>query len=179
MDGFELNKIFAAVLCALLIGMIANLISQSFVDPKMLDKNAFEVEGIVDEFAPKMAVARPKGIESIEPLLAAANIENGQRLSKKCAQCHTFNKGGKNKLGPNLWNTFGAKIAHVSGFSYSRAMAKKEGKWTIDSLNKFLYKPREFIKGTKMSFAGLKKPKDRADIITFLKSKTDKTVSFD
>ncbi|MEM7568484.1 MAG: cytochrome c family protein [Pseudomonadota bacterium] len=105
---------------------------------------------------------------SLAELLAAASVEKGERLFKKCSQCHNVVEGGKNGTGPNLWNTVGEDIADASGFPYSSVMGALEGDWTYEKLDGFLKKPSSWLRGTKMSFAGLKKPADRAAIIKYL-----------
>ena len=106
-------------------------------------------------------------------MLAAANADAGQKVAKKCTACHSFTKGGANKVGPNLWNVVGGKPASVSGYKYSGAMSGMTVNWEYEELNKFLYKPKAYLKGTKMSFAGLKKARDRATIIAYLRSLSD------
>ena len=172
MDSFELNKIAAAVLLALLIGMTASMTSSFLIAPKMPDKNVFIVEGITDGLAP-IVTAEVK-LQPIEPLLASANIENGKRVAKKCLQCHTFDKGGRNMVGPNLYGVVGRKVAQVVGFAYSKAMGSFDNIWSFEHLSTYLHKPRVFVKGTKMAFVGLKKAKDRADVIAYMNSMNDK-----
>jgi cytochrome c len=99
--------------------------------------------------------------------------EAGAKVSKKCAACHSFDKDGKNKVGPNLWDIVGKAIAGGEGYKYSGALAELGGEWTYDSLDAFLTKPKDFAAGTKMSFAGLKKAEDRANLIAFLRSRSD------
>ena len=106
-------------------------------------------------------------------MLAGANIENGKNVAKKCLQCHTFEKGGLNKIGPNLYGVLGKKFAHMAGFAYSTALSKMQGTWTFEELNKMIYKPGKFVSGTKMAFAGLKEAKDRADVIAYINSMSD------
>ncbi len=103
-------------------------------------------------------------------LLAQANVSSGKRVAKKCTACHTFKKGGKTKTGPNLYGIVGRKIGAVKGYKYSSAMAKHGGVWDYVALDQFLAKPKKFIRGTKMGFAGLKKPQDRADLIAYLRT---------
>ena len=100
-------------------------------------------------------------------------MENGEKLFKKCAACHNYEKGGANKVGPQLWNLINRPKANVEGFAYSKALAEYGGEWGYEELAEFLYKPKKYIKGTKMNFVGLKKVKDRADIVYFLRAQSD------
>lgn len=132
----------------------------------------------VEETQTSADIIAPTGPANIKPLLANANIANGEKLFKKCIQCHTPNKGGMHKVGPNLWNVLMTDYASKDGFSYSRALTTLKGteKWNIENLNQFLYKPSQFIQGTKMSFVGLKKDQDRADIIAYLNKQSDSPI---
>jgi len=103
-------------------------------------------------------------------LLAEADIAAGMKLAKKCTACHVFEDGGKNKVGPVLWNIVNADKGAIDGFGYSAALAGFGGAWDYSALNAFLYKPKAYIEGTKMNFAGLKKPQDRANMIAYLRS---------
>jgi cytochrome c len=172
MDGFELNKIVAAILLTLVIGMAASLISEALVTPKSLLHNVYVVQG-AEKIDPTQASAQENGPPPIEPLLAAANVENGARIAKKCLQCHSLEKGGANRIGPNLWGIIKNKMAHAAGFAYSKGLEAKKDTWTFENLNHFIYKPREFLPGTKMSFAGLGKTQDRADLIVYLNTLSD------
>lgn len=113
------------------------------------------------------------GDEGVAALLAAADVAAGAKLSKKCKACHGFDKDGKNKVGPNLWDIVGNAIAGVEGYKYSGALTDMGGEWTYDNLDAFLTKPKTFAPGTKMSFSGLKSPEDRANLIAFLRSLSD------
>ncbi len=176
MDSFTWNKIIAGVLCSLLIIKIGDISSHKIIHAKALSKPSFIID--VEEVQTSSENTQPTGPADITPLLANANIENGEKLFKKCMQCHTPNKGGMNKVGPNLWDIVMRDYATQDGFSYSAALTTLKGqeKWTTDNLNKFLYKPTQFIKGTKMSFVGLKKDQDRADIIAYLNQQNDSPV---
>ena len=123
-------------------------------------------------------VAVPAGPEPIMAMLASATAEAGKKVSKKCAACHSFTKGGPNKVGPNLWNIVGGKPASVAGYKYSGAMKGMAANWEFEELNKFLFKPKAYLKGTKMSFAGLKKSSDRAAIIAYLTALSDSPKPF-
>ena len=169
MDGFELNKTFAAVLIALLFGMASTKVADVLISPEMLTEDAFKVEGMQSASA-GAAPAQEAELPPIQPLLASADIGAGQKVFNKCTQCHTITAGGKNLIGPNLFKIVNANVGKKSGFGYSKTMASMGGVWDVESLNKFLHKPRKYVKGTKMSFAGLKKEKDRANVIAYLQA---------
>lgn len=175
MNNFDLNKTMMAILLALILSLLSGIIADKLVSPKKLAKNAFVVEG-VEETTPVGGEVKKDVIEPVTPLLASANIEHGQKLAKQCLQCHTLEKGGANKIGPNLWNVVGNKHGHMAGYAYSSALLKKEGKWDFENLNHFLYKPQAYIPGTKMSFVGFKKVQDRADVLAFLHTLSDAPV---
>ena len=112
-------------------------------------------------------------IEPISALLMNASIEKGEKIYKKCGSCHNYEKGSRNKVGPNLWNIVNRSKASMDGFAYSDALAKSEGIWSYEELAAFVYKPKEYISGTKMNFAGLKKVEDRANLVLFLRDQSD------
>ena len=112
-------------------------------------------------------------IDPISALLMNASIEKGEKIYKKCGSCHNYEKGSGNKVGPNLWNIVNRSKASMDGFAYSDALAKSEGIWSYEELAAFVYKPKEYIIGTKMNFAGLKKVEDRANLVFFLRDQSD------
>lgn len=171
MDGFERNKIMMAVLLALLIGMTSSKISDLFISPVFLEKPAIEIEGVQEADTP--GDGKEEALEPIEPLLVSASVEKGQTVAKKCLQCHSFEKGGPTRTGPNLYNIIDAPYGHVQGFPYSKALLEKKETWTVENLNAFLHKPRKHISGTKMAFAGLKSAEERANVIAYLNSNSD------
>ena len=115
-------------------------------------------------------------IEPISLLLVSASLEKGEKLFKKCSACHNYEKDSANKVGPNLWNLINRPKANVEGFAYSKALAEYGGDWGYEELAEFLYKPKKYIKGTKMNFAGLKKVEDRANLVLFLREHSDSPV---
>ena len=172
MDSIEFNKIAAAILIALLIVKGADLVSENLIHPKMLKENVFQIEGVAAS-SPSNGESGKKGPAPIEPLLVSANTQNGAVVFKKCMSCHTIEKGGPNKIGPDLYGIVGAPKAKHPGYTYSAAMEKKGGIWSYDDLNVYLYSPRDFVPGTKMSFAGIKDDKERADLIAYLRQQND------
>lgn len=173
MDSFEFNKVLCAILLTLLIGMVSTKIADWLIAPQWLSKDIYVIEGGEEISLQPNNESKEETIEPIEPLLIKANIENGQAIAKKCLQCHTFEKGGANKVGPNLWNIVGNKFAHSNTFAYSTAFKNKEGEWTYENLSHYLYKPQKFVPGTKMAFAGIKKAQERADLIAYLRTLSD------
>lgn len=173
MDSFELNKVLCAILLALLIGMVSHKIADWLIAPTWLAKDVYQIDVTEESTAQSGPTTGEETVEAIEPLLAKASAENGQNIAKKCLQCHTFEKGGANKVGPNLWNIVGNKVAHSDSFAYSSAFKGHKGEWTYENLNHYLYKPQKFIPGTKMAFAGLKKGQERADLIAYLRTLSD------
>jgi cytochrome c len=172
--SFEMNKIAGAILASLIVAIVAGFISSALVKPKPLEKNAYEIAIAAPSGPVAAAPAAPAAPEPIGPLLAAASVTNGQSDAKVCATCHTFAKGDPNRIGPNLYGIVGDEIAHGrGGFAFSDALAGKGGTWTVDNLNAWLTNPQAFAKGTKMTFAGFPKAKDRADVIAYLNTLSD------
>jgi len=124
------------------------------------------------------AAAPPAGAADLEARLAAGDPGRGKKVFRKCIACHTTEKGGRKKIGPNLWGIVGAPVAARKGFRYSKAMARFGGRWTAERLDVYLTKPRALVKGTSMSFAGLKRERDRVDVIAFLNGMSDSPVDF-
>ena len=170
MDALKFNKIAAAILCGVLLIMVFGKIADFLVHPNTTVSNSYPIE-VADKAPEKSKEDKVIKIEPILMLLAGANIEAGQKISKKCVACHGFDSGGKNKVGPNLYNIVN-KLQAKEDFSYSKALSSLSGQWSYQELNKFLYKPKLYAKGTKMSYAGLSKVKDRANLIAWLRTKS-------
>jgi len=148
--------------------MLSGFFANKFIPEEKLEEDAFPIDAVevASGGAPKVeAVAEP-----IAALIASADVARGQKLSKACAACHSFDKGGANKIGPNLWSIYNNKKGRVASFGYSDAMLAKGGKWDVESLNAFLWKPKKHIAGTKMNYAGMRKPEDRAAMVKYLKT---------
>ena len=172
MDSFEFNKIAGAALFTLLCVVAVNITAEAIYAPHKPAKPGYEI-AIPQRGAAPAAGQAAAPEEPIEKLLANAAPDRGETVAKQCMSCHTFQKGGPNGIGPNLYGIIGRPRASVPGFNYSDAMKAKGGEWTIDDLNKFLTKPQEFIPGTKMTFAGLPRGNQRADLIAYLNSLAD------
>lgn len=172
MDSFEFNKYAGAVLTGLLTMTVIGFIGNALVHPHKLEQNAFPIT-VAEPAQGTQQAAAPAAIEPIAPLLASANVQAGQVVAKACAACHTFEKGGPNRVGPNLWGVVAGKKAHAQGFNYSQAMQGAGGEWTYEDLNKYLFDPKAAIPGNRMTFAGVKKTQDRANLIAWLRTQAD------
>jgi cytochrome c len=172
MDSFELNKILGAVLGTCLFVLSLNIAAGALYSPPKVTKPGYEIA--VQEHAPEADKgAAPAAAEPIEPLLANASLERGEASAKKCIACHTFGKGEPNKVGPNLWGVVGRNKASHPGFNYSAALKAKGGTWTIDDINAFVTNPKAAVPGTAMTFAGIPRASERADLIAYINSRAD------
>ena len=173
MDSFEINKIVAAILMvALLIIGISKISDMVFhVEKPKTPGYVVEVEQVSSSSISEVKPSDEK--VDIAALLAIGEISHGEKVFKKCAACHSIVKGGKNNIGPALYNVVGRKVGVVSDYKYSKALSGYEKEWTFEELNGYLIKPAKWIKGTKMAFAGLRKEKDRASVIKYLNQNSD------
>ena len=172
MDGFELNKIIAAILATVVVVFGINKVTDIIFTPDKPQQSAYKVEKI----EPTLASSSNTGQAAvgINELLAMGTVEHGEKVFKRCSACHMIAAGGKNMIGPNLWSILGKKTGVAPGYKYSKALAAYGKEWSFEEMNGFLIKPSAHIKGTKMAFAGLKKEKDRASVILYMNSKSDK-----
>ena len=173
MDSFEINKIVAAVLMvALLVIGIGKLSDVIFhVEKPETPGYSVEVEAVNTVSTTSSSTTTDK--IDISALMAMGDIAHGEKVFKKCAACHSIVKGGKNAIGPALYNVVGRKVGAIEDYKYSKALAAYDKNWTFEELNGFLIKPAKWIKGTKMAYAGLRKEKDRASVIKYLNENSD------
>ena len=174
MDSFELNKIIAAILMvALLIIGIGKLSDVIFhVEKPKTPGYSIVIEQATVVSSQTSSQTTEDKID-IAALMSMGDLATGEKVFKKCAACHSIVKGGKNNIGPALYNVVGRDVGAVDDYKYSKALAAYGKAWTFEELNGYLLKPAKWIKGTKMAFAGLRKEKDRASVILYLNQNSD------
>ena len=174
MDSFEINKVVAAILLVALliigIGKLSDVIF--YVEKPETPGYAVEIEKISTNTMQSTSGEIEEKVD-IAALMAMGDIATGEKVFKKCAACHSIVKGGKNNIGPALYNVVGRQVGSISDYKYSKALSNYNKEWTIEELNGYLIKPATWIKGTKMAFAGLRKEKDRASVILYLNQNSD------
>ncbi len=173
MDSFELNKIVAAILMVALLIIGISKISDVVFHVEKPEKPGYVVEVEKVETASITTEATVNDKIDIVALMAMGDVASGEKIFKKCAACHSIIKGGKNNIGPALYNVVGRKIGGVADYKYSKALVAYGKEWSFEELNGFLIKPAKWIKGTKMAYAGLRKESDRASVIKYLNQNSD------
>lgn len=171
MSEIEFNKIFASILVAGIIFMLSGFVAGLVFKEDKLKEQAYPIEGVGLETA--STVEKIELPDPVLGLIADADVGLGEKISRQCAACHSFEQGGPNKIGPNLWNVVNADKGHITDYSYSSALMEKGGQWTYANLNKFLWRPDWYIDGTKMNYVGLSKPEHRAAIIAWMRTLAD------
>ena len=175
MDSDYVNKILMAVLSTCLALVAVNIAAGAIFSPHPPAKPGYEI-AVQEHGAGEQKAGAQEAPKPIEVRLADSSAERGQSSAKVCLACHSFEKGGPNKQGPNLWGVVGRPRASEPGFNYSAAMKAKGGDWTFDELDKFLANPRGYIQGTAMGYAGITRDNQRADVINYLHTLADKPV---
>jgi len=173
MDSFELNKVIAAILMVVLLVIGLSKIADSVYYVKKPKNPGYQVK--IENQLTSGTSQTTEVVEKIDiaAIMTLGDVVSGKKIFKKCAACHSINKGGKNKIGPALYNVVGRTVGGVDNYKYSKALASYGKEWTFEELNGFLTKPSSYLKGTKMSYAGLRKEKDRASIIKYLNQNSD------
>ena len=173
MDSFEINKVVAAILLvALLIIGIGKLSDVIFYVEKP-ETPGYKVEVKQASSSQNNSSKQNEETIDISALMAMGDVASGEKIFKKCAACHSIVKGGKNNIGPALYNVVGRQVGSISDYKYSKALSEYGKEWNFEELNGYLIKPAKWIKGTKMAFAGLRKEKDRASVIKYLNQNSD------
>ena len=174
MDSFEINKIVAAVLMVALlvigIGKLSDIIFH--VEKPKSPGYVVKVEEAVTASSQLSSETAEEKIDMVA-FMALGDLATGEKVFKKCAACHSIVKGGKNNIGPALYNVVGRQVGSISDYKYSKALSGYGKEWTFEELNGYLIKPAKWIKGTKMAFAGLRKETDRASVIKYLNQNSD------
>ena len=173
MDSFEINKIVAAVLMVALLVIGIGKLSDVIFHVEKPETPGYSVEIETMTTTTVSSSTTEKDLVDIAALMAMGDVAHGEKVFKKCAACHSIIKGGKNAIGPALYNVVGRKIGAIEDYKYSKALATYGKEWSFEELNGFLIKPAKWIKGTKMAYAGLRKEKDRASVIKYLNENTD------
>ena len=173
MDSFELNKIIAAILMVALLVIGLGKVADGVFHVKKPKNPGYKVE--VESQLTSGTSQAAKVVEKIDiaAIMTLGDVASGEKIFKKCAACHSINKGGKNKIGPALYGVVGRAVGGVNDYKYSKTLASYGKEWSFEELNGFLQKPASYLKGTKMSYAGLRKEKDRASIIKYLNQNSD------
>jgi cytochrome c len=162
------NTIAGWVLGAGIVALGSSIVASEIFHSERPEKMGYPIEGVAQEGEGGAAAEQP-----IEVYLAKADVNKGAQIFNKCAACHNAAKGGPNQLGPNLWGVLGEPVGQGHGFAFSDALAKKGGTWNWDNLSQWLTSPKAFAPGTKMTFAGISNPQDRADVMAYLNRQSD------
>ena len=176
MDSFELNKIIASILLVALLVIGLGKLADSVFHVKQPNNPGYQVEIENQSTSLVTQVSEVEEKIDIVAIMALGDVAAGEKIFKKCAACHSIEKGGANKIGPALYGVVGSKVGHVSDYKYSKALATYGKQWSFEELNGFLTKPASYLKGTKMSYAGLRKETDRASVIKYLNQNSDNPI---
>lgn len=171
--GGDFFKVWGAALVALTVALAIGIGINEATHSNHLDIKAYAVAVPEDGSQPAAAEPQEEVLDPVAPLLASADLAAGEKAFKRCGACHTYEKGGPNKQGPNLYGVVGNTVAAHDGFTYSDGLQGLGGEWTYDKLNAFLAKPKDLVPNTKMNFPGFKNVKDRANLIAFLRTQSD------
>ena len=162
------NTIAGWTLFAGIVALGGSIVAGETFKSERPEEMGYPIEGVVVEGEGRAEAEKP-----IAFYLASADAAAGEQVFKKCTACHNADKGGANALGPNLWGMLGAPVGKGHGFAFSPALSGVGGTWNWNNLSAWLASPKKFAPGTKMTFAGLSNPQDRANVIAFLNSRSD------
>ena len=174
MYGFEINKIIAAIILTIVIVLGINKLADVVYNVKVPEDATNKVAKATEtKEISKDDNEKAKSGNDIKVFLDLGSIDHGKTVVKKCIGCHSVSKGGGNKIGPALWGVIGRKVGSISDYKYSKAMSGFGKNWDFEAMNNFLIKPKDYVKGNKMAFAGISKEKDRASVILYLNEQGD------
>ena len=170
-----MNKIIVSIIFALILVLGINKITDVMFYVEKPEKSAYQIASVTAATGTTTAETSSKNMDSgnIIALFASTSAADGAKVFKKCTSCHNIAQGSGNKIGPALWGVLGRQAGSISDYKYSKVMVAYGKTWSFEEMNGFLTKPKDWIKGTKMSFAGLKNPKDRAAVILYMNENTD------
>jgi cytochrome c len=174
MHGFEINKIIAAIILTIVIVLSINKLADVVYNVKVPEDATNKVAKATEtKEISKDDNEKAKSGNDIKVFLDLGSIDHGKTVVKKCIGCHSVSKGGGNKIGPALWGVIGRKVGSISDYKYSKAMSGFGKNWDFEAMNNFLIKPKDYVKGNKMAFAGISKEKDRSSVILYLNEQGD------
>jgi cytochrome c len=179
MSGLEFNKVAAAILVALIVWMVTGLVAEGLAPSEKVEKPGYVIAvaaPAAQQVASAPAAAPGKPVPIPAELFAKADVAAGEAIAHKCEACHSLDKGGPNKVGPDLYGVIGRPRGSVEGFTYSDAMKKLGGSWSAQDIAAFIAGPKDYLPGTKMTFAGLPKPEERAEVLTYLNKQSDQPI---
>ena len=171
-----MTKIIVSIALAVILIVGINKVADTIYEVEKPEKSAYQIT-VASQTEESGDSASSDKSGDIMALLASAKASEGEKVFKKCASCHSISKGGKNKIGPALWGVIGRQVGTVAEYKYSKSLIAYGKKWSFEEMNGFLIKPKEWIPGTKMAFAGLKNEKDRASLILYMNSQSDQPLS--
>ena len=174
MNRFEINKIIAAGVLTVVIVFSINKLADVVYNVKTPEDSSYKLASVTEtKKTTKDDTTKPKDESDIKALLALGSSDHGKKVFKQCAACHSISKGGSNKIGPALWGVIGRKAGSLPEYKYSKGLSALNKNWSFQTMNMFLIKPKDYVKGTKMAYAGIKKEKDRASVILYLNEQSD------
>ena len=170
-----MNKIIVSIVLAIILILVINKITDVIFYVEKPEKSAYQVASITTDASTTSVETSSSSSKSgdIMALFASTSAAEGAKVFKKCAACHSITEGGANKIGPALWGVLGRSAGSIPDYKYSKAMVAHGKNWSFEEMNGFLIKPKDWIKGTKMSFAGLKNVKERAAVILYMNENTN------
>ena len=171
-----MTKIIVSIALAVILIVGINKVADTIYEVEKPEKSAYQIT-VASQTEESGDSASSDKSGDIMALLASAKASEGEKVFKKCASCHSISRGGKNKIGPALWGVIGRQVGTVAEYKYSKSLIAYGKKWSFEEMNGFLIKPKEWIPGTKMAFAGLKNEKDRASLILYMNSQSDQPLS--